>query len=229
MIFTKAVTESTTLTIHKLLNLTSWCVIVMNNSSDPLNTHFTSENSGTSPLDLFLTKTINTVQSFTHTHKVSSDYHSLQEKLSTPLIVTDFDDKTWEITNNELLNSFLKGKKLTALTTSVLLFNIIILTSEDQTTFLSDQQLITEDETVNLSQLNKVKDYNSCDEKKESDLDWVWDAAENNVDSENLLESEEERDLIHDSLISENLKLLLKADIHHYLPDCVILLEVLQK
>ena len=82
---------------------------------------------------------------------------------------------------------------------------------------------------TDLSQLNKVKDHNSHDEKEESDLDRVWDAAENNVDSENLSESEEERDLVHNSLILENLKLLLKVNIHCYLPDCVILLEVLWK
>ena len=109
----------------------------MNNSSDSLNTHFTSENSGTSPLDLFLIKTTDTVQSFTHTCEVSLNYHSLQEKLSTPLIVTNFDDEIWEITDNKLLNSFPIGEKPAASTTSVLSFNTTALTSEDQTTFSS--------------------------------------------------------------------------------------------
>ena len=66
----------------------------MNNSSDSLNTHFTSENSGTLSLNLFLTETTDIVQPFTHTHEVSLNYHSLQEKLSTPLIVTNFNDET---------------------------------------------------------------------------------------------------------------------------------------
>ena len=228
-IFTKAAAELTTLTIYELSNLTPQCVIIMNNSSDSLNTHFTLKNSGTSSLDLFLIKTTDTVQSFTHTHEVSPNYHPLQEKSSTSLIVTNFNDKTWEITDNKSLNSFPKGEKLTASTTSVLLFNTIILTSEDQTTFLSSQQLVTKDETADLSQLNKAKDHNFYDEREESDLDWVWDTAENDVDSENLSESEKERDLIHDSLISENLKLLLKANIYHYLPNCVTLLGVLWK
>ena len=229
MIFTKAAAESTTLTIHELSNLTLRCVITMNNSSDSSNTHFTSENSDTSSLDPFPTETTDTVQSFTCTHEVSSDYHSLQEKLSTPLIVTDFNSETWEITDNESLDSFLKGEKPAAPTTSVLSSNTTVLTSEGQTTFSPSQQLITEDKTANLSWSDKAKDHNSCDREEESDLDWVWDTAEDDIDSENLSESEEERDLIHDPLIPENLKLLSKADICHYLPDCVTLLEVLQK
>ena len=229
MIFTKAAAESTTLTIHELSNLTPWCVIIMNNSSDPSNTHFTSENSGTSPLNLFLIKTTDTVQSFTHTHEVSSNYHSLQEILSTLSIVTDFNDETWEITDNKPLNSFLKGEKPTASTISILSSNTTALTSEDQITFSPSQQLVTKDKTTDLSWLNKVKDHNSYDREEESDLDWVWDAVKNDIDSKNLSESEEERDLVHDLLISENLKLLLKADICCYLPDCVTLLGVLWK
>ena len=201
----------------------------MNNPPDPSNTHFTSENSGTSPLDPFPTETTDTVQPFTCTCEVSPDYHPLQGKPSTPPIVTDFDGETWEITDNEPLDSFPKGGKPAAPTTSVLSSNTTALASEGQTTFSPSQQLVTEDKTADLSRPDKAKDHNSCDGGEEPDLDWVWDAAEDDVDSEDLSESEEERDLVHDPLIPENLELLSKADIRCYLPNCVTLLGVLWK